>query len=254
MTPNVITPPLAMMAIALKSEIQDWIHRANELLPAAHAEYLEQIAEAQEASQTAKHVPGYKGYTPPPFPYEHLTVASFKISYTDAISILDEMVRCWIATRSVFEKPQYHELDRRLGVILPWYQGVTNRCDTIASSFYSEVIDNVFIEIHNMLEPFIAQDTWDVWSVVCVNRSQFVIKNDGDYRVLEWEQLVQNGVVECPVRSQLSTPKAPAIRKVVISKLPYADWSNAVDETGARINPIEKGSLYELIRNEAHGE
>lgn len=254
MTLNVITPPVAMMATALQFQIKEWCDRANELLPSAHARYLKQIEEERAVAdkiragliERKKQAPTAV-YQPKPFPYETLSVAMFQISHVQASEILAEIFRCWIATRSVFEKPQYVMLDELLAKTLPWYKGVEGNSDIIAAEFYADVIDNAFIQIHDMMESFIPRETWDVWSVISVTRSQFVIKNDGDYRVLEWEQLVQSGVVECPIRTQTSAARGPNVRKVVIDDLPHADWNNAKDDTGTRVNPIPKGSIYELL-------
>jgi len=255
MTSTMITPPVAMMATALRCEISQWYETAMALVPEAYADYQRQVKEQQEiAQEIAEFKRETPRFVPKDFLYTELTQEFFKISFVGAVEIISTMCQCWIATRSVFEKADYSRIDEVLIKQLMWYRGVGVNSDIIASTFYAEVIDPVFIQIHEMLESFIAENTWDVWSVVPINRSQFTIKNDGDYRVLEWEQLVADGVVNCPVRSQLKAPRAPDIRSVVIKDLPSADWTNAADDTGSRVNPIPKGSIHAILQDHQLGE
>lgn len=239
----IIHPPVASMAIALREEIQHWGQRAIELLPQAeqfHQERQREIWEETMAAATsdAERAEINARWRIKPFPHSELTVAPFAITLVDATDILKELFRSWISERCCFEKSSYTGLDQVLGDRFSWYTSISGESDYLTGMFFAEIIDPVYLEIHDLLSPHIAADTWDVWSVISVNRNNFTVKNDGDFRVLEWQQLVDSGVIDCPIRSK-AQQRISTLRTLVNDKLPHADWENAFDETGA---PVFAGS------------
>lgn len=138
MTSTMITPPVAMMATALRCEISQWYETAMALVPEAYADYQRQVKEQQEiAQEIAEFKRETPRFVPKDFLYTELTQEFFKISFVGAVEIISTMCQCWIATRSVFEKADYSRIDEVLIKQLMWYRGVGVNSDIIASTFLS---------------------------------------------------------------------------------------------------------------------
>lgn len=215
-----ITPPTMSMAIALRDEIKNWWPRVQEKLQEAKAHHDKQQKEVFEGLLTDAGNDYERGriantFTPKPFnpPEEH----QLQIDTQTAIEILRQMFRTWISTRSCFEPNDYGSLDWLLSQKLAFYTSMGSDSDYYSGLFYNDVIDPVLIEIRDLLSPEIEENTWDVWSIYVVGRGQFIVQNDGDFRVAEWTEMVGSGLIDCPTK------------RIGRRELPKVDEENRID-------------------------
>lgn len=217
---EIVTPPIPAMAIALQAEVAHWRSRAIESLPRAKELFQKQLEERNEDRlESARTDYERQLLLAHPiveeYPFNDFTPEQFAISITQAIDILREMFRCWIADRSAFEVPLYSRLDDVLDKTLCFYNGNTQHVDLITGLFYAEVIDPIYEQIHRLMDNFIPAGTWDMWTTLPIKRGGFYLRKDGDFRVLEWQKLVADGIIDCPAKSK-SQRRTEEMRELLV--------------------------------------
>ena len=85
-----------------------------------------------------------------------------------------------------------------------WY------CDNVdlGGKYYCEVLDALFLKVGDYLSTFMLPQCWDMWTIY--RSGLFAIFTKGrDYRVVQWENLLNSGKVKPPSNKVILPKKAP---------------------------------------------
>lgn len=77
---------------------------------------------------------------------------------------------------------------------LPWFNAYkTNPMfQDIHDLYVTEILDHVEVRIHEVMDTFLPDRTWDVWYMTKFGKDLMIVRGQ-DYRVLDWERRMASG-------------------------------------------------------------
>lgn len=129
------------------------------------------------------------------------------------IPLLAAIFETALSSHCTHEKTNWEYVDRELVKLVPGYTGTSEQDERLLEY----LIDPTYTwAIEYLMEMKV--DRWECWIVTVGKSGVIILQCLGDYRVLEWERLVREGVVTPPEHIRNSKRPGPIKGHVVASR------------------------------------
>lgn len=110
-----------------------------------------------------------------------------KMNLKQATQVIWNMTDDYLNLHQVWATQAAEATIKHLRETFPWMRIRKNK--TIIQRYLEEIIATFEDMINDFLEPHITPETWDVWYMSPLGTG-LLVRKEGDYRILEWERMV----------------------------------------------------------------